>query len=243
MKGKAEGLRIVLGLAFMATALLIHFLYEVKRTALLAPLGIILFALGFYLSLSKIKFLKPFRSMLPFLIVAILAMWAFLTTGWDAYIVDSDYGILLTDLTIRLTVAVLNGAGINVVRDGGSLVFPSDSKVQSITIDARCSGAHSSIIFLVAFALMLVDVGRRASKRKLLVCFIIGGLGAYLAGMLRISLLGLIGHFFGYNALQVTHLYSGYLIFLALITAFWWLSLRWLLGKPAEAQSPRIASS
>jgi hypothetical protein len=142
VKDRAESLRVVLGLAFIALAFVLYALYEVNRIALLAPLGVLLFALGFYLSLSKIKFLKPFRSMLPFLTVATLAMWAFLTTGWDAYLLDSGYGVLLTDLTIRLTVIVLNSLGIHAVRNEGLVFFPSGSQVQFMAVDARCSGPH-----------------------------------------------------------------------------------------------------
>ena len=95
-----------------------------------------------------------------------------------------------------------------------------------------CAGLSESVIFLAAFGVMLIDIGRKASKKKLGVIFVLGTASIFLANMLRIAFLGYVAYAFGYDALETNHMYAGVIIFLSLIGLFWWLSLRWIMKKP-----------
>ena len=200
----------------------------------LPPIGIALFILGFYLSFSGTNFYTRFRGMILFLSFAVFMTWMAWDTGLHDDIVNSSYGNFLAGITVKFSVYILDTAGYHVSSAGNQIIFSGDSKVQSVDVLNACSGADTTILFLAAFVLMLADQGRKASVQKLVVCFVGGGVGTYLVSMMRVPLLGIIGYHYGYDTLETYHMYSGYLIFLGSIMAFWFLSLRWINKKPVS---------
>ncbi len=230
------------GISLMASAFVLYLLYQSGggKLLFLPPIGIGLFIFGFYLSFSGASFYSRFRGMMLFMALAVFMSWMAWDTGLHDYIVNSSYGTFLAGVTIKFSVLFLNAAGYHVTNIGNQITFLGNSKIQSFDVINSCSGADTTILFLAAFVLMLVDQGRRASKQKLAVCFVLGGIGTYLVSMMRVPLLGIVGYYDGYGTLEAYHMYSGYLIFLGSIVTFWYLSLRWINKRPALAVAGRL---
>lgn len=226
--------KTISGILFISSAFVLYFFYQSGggKMLFLPPIGIGAIILGFYLIFSGTSFYNRFRGMLLFMSLAVFMSWMAWDTGLHDYIVNSSYGTFLAGITIKFSVYFLNAAGYQVTNDGNQITFLGNSKVQSFDVINSCSGADTTILFLAAFILMLVDQGRRASVQKLAVCFVAGGIGTYLVSMMRVPLLGIVGYYNGYDALETYHMYSGYLIFLGSIVIFWYLSLRWINKSP-----------
>ena len=225
--------KTISGLVLMSSAFGLYFLYQTGsgKMLFLPPIGIATFVIGFHIEFSGTRFYSKFRGMMLFMALAVFMSWMAWDTGLHDYIVNSSYGSFLTGVTIKFSVYILNLFGYNVSNTGGQITFSGNSMIQSFDVVNSCSGADTTILFLAAFILMLADQGRRASIKKLAVCFVGGGVGTYLVSMMRVPLLGMVGYHYGYNTLETYHMYSGYLIFLVSIVVFWYLSLRWINKK------------
>jgi exosortase/archaeosortase family protein len=237
--------RLALGMCLMALAFYTYFLYQSGggTTFYLPPLGISLFAAGFWVGFAKTGIYKKFGTMFPFIVGAVFMTWMAWDTGLHDYIVNSSYGSALAEVARKVAIFVLDVAGIHVSNIGNQIILPAGSKVQSFDVVNSCSGADTTILFLGAFSLMLVDVRRRpVSSKKVAVCFVLGGLGIYLAAIMRIPLLGMIGYYFGYNTMETFHTYTGYLLFMISVVIFWWLSLRWIVDKKEHEKSQTALS-
>jgi len=233
--------KIVSGLLLMTFAFFLYFLYQSGSGTnfFLPPLGIAFFVTGFHLGFSGTNFYKKFRGMILFMALAVLMSWMTWHTGLHYYIIKSSYGQALAGITREFTVSFLNTLGFHVSNTGERIFFSDNSKISSFDIVNACSGADTTILFLAAFTLMLVDLGRKAPVQKLVVCFICGGFGTYMISMMRVPILGLVGYYYGYDTLETYHMYSGYLIFLVSIMTFWYLSLRWINKKSTFRVSVR----
>ena len=235
--------RLAVGLVLIASAAVSYLLYlsSILTIDVAVPLGIALSSSGFYLVAPDTR-LRAYRRAIPFLGAAAMLEWAFISNGWINVVYDSPYGALLTDLTSRSSVLILNLGGIGAVRSGGLITLPVGSKVPQVTIVQACSGAETSLLFVGVFAMMLLDVGRTVPRRKVLAIFFIGALGTYLVNVVRVPLIIYLGYLYGYGAIEgFTHEFGGALFFLAFVAVFWWLSLRWL--APGRGVAKRGASS
>lgn len=83
------------------------------------------------------------------------------------------------------------------------------------------------VVVRARFALMLVDVGRKAPK-KAMVLLPVGFVGTYLVSLARLDAVIVTGYPYGYDAMETVHLYAGVLLYLAFFSAFWYLSLKWI---------------
>ncbi len=93
------------------------------------------------------------------------------------------------------------GGGTGRCRRGSTLVLPSTSKVAAITIQQACGGVEEVLVFFVVFALMLIDVGRKAPK-KAMVLLPVGLVGIYLVSLVRIDAVVLTGYLYGLDAMR-----------------------------------------
>lgn len=227
------------GFSVMILAFYLYFQYQSGGGTVpyVPPTGMALFVIGFYLGFSGTNFFKKFHGMILFITLAVFMSWIAWDTGLHDDIVNSQYGQILAGVTRAFTVHFLNGLGFHVSSVGDQIHFSGNSKINSLTIINACSGADTTILFLAAFALMLVDLGRKAKIQKLAICFVGGAIGTYFVSMVRIPLLGLVGYYYGYDAIETYHMYSGYLIFLSSVMIFWWLSLRWINKKTTTISS------
>lgn len=232
--------RFTIGACLIATAFYIYFLYQNNGGTVfyLPPLGLSLFAVGFWIGFAKTNIYRKFGAIFPFIIGAVFITWVAWDTGLHDYIVNSQYGSVLAEIARNVAVYVLDTIGIHASNVGNQIILPAGSKVQSFDVVNSCSGADTAILFLGAFSLMLVDIRRKSvSSKKIAACFVLGGLGIYLTAIMRIPLLGMVGYYFGYDTMETFHMYSGYLVFLASVAVFWWLSLRWIGKKELDKKT------
>lgn len=231
--------RLALGIFLMTLAFYMYFIYQHGGGSVfyLPPIGISLFAAGFWIGFSKTNIYKKFGPLLPFITVAVFMTWIAWDVGIHDLIVNSQYGDVLAGVARENAIITLDTLGIHASNIGNQIILPADSKVHSFDIVNSCSGADTTVLFLGAFSLMLTDIGRKysSSKKKIAICFVLGGLGTYATAIMRIPFLGIIGYYFGFDTLETFHAYSGYLIFMISVTVFWWLSMRWIKGKKVLA--------
>jgi exosortase/archaeosortase family protein len=229
------GLKTILGLSLIVASFIIYELFQSTKTEYFFPFAVASFVFGFHFSLSKVKALQSVKQVLTVMAIAVAIILIFVIQGWDKVILDSSYAMMFAKVTTKFVALFLNLFGIHATQNGDSLIFPSDSKIPQVIVTPACSGLESSGVFLAAFVLMLIDLGRKASKKKLATILVLGVASIFFANMLRIAFLGYVAYAFGYDSLSVDHTYSGPIIFLSLIGVFWWLSLRWIVKKPQAA--------
>ena len=222
--------RLAAGLVLAASSFVVFLVYLAGGYGplYLVPIGVLLFPAGFYLCVPFLEFLQPFKKTIPFFAAAILLIAFIPWNVWQNSVFGSVYGSLLMLLSRRLGVLMLNAAGIKAIEGAGStIVLPAASKVAAVTVSQACGGVEEVLVFFAAFAFMFVDVGRKAPK-KAMVLLPAGFAGAYLVSLVRLDAVVVTGYLYGLNAMETAHLYLGILLYLAFISAFWYLSLKWI---------------
>jgi len=113
----------------------------------------------------------------------------------------------------------LRGVVVNyMIQNGGS---------GEVIIGLSCTGLYSVSIFISAFtAFVLLEYNRL--DRKVAVLLTAGVITAYVANILRMSIIVMVGSYYGPAALQWTHNNLGTFIFLGWITLFWGIAYRYL---------------
>lgn len=234
--------KLATGLCLIALAFYLYLLYQGGdgKALYLPPLGLGVFAAGVWIGFAKTSVYKKFGSIFPFIIGAVFMTWIAWNTQLHDDIVNSPYGSGLALIARSVTVHTLDIVGIHATNIGSLIILPPGSKVQSFDVINACSGADTTILFLGAFSIMIADIGRRSiSKKRVAICFVLGSLAIYLTAIMRIPLLGIIGYYFGNDAMLTFHTYSGYLIFIGSVAVFWWLSLRWI-GRKANLKGQSL---
>ena len=94
-------------------------------------------------------------------------------------------------------------------------------------IGEGCSGLYSAGLFFSAF-LAFVLVRYRRVDRHILAALGLGFALTWLSNILRMVITILVGSIWGHPALVFVHSYIGILIFVAFVTVFWLLIVRWL---------------
>lgn len=111
----------------------------------------------------------------------------------------------------------------------------------NLSIALSCSGLYSVAIFVSAFA-AFVAVEYRRFDRVVAALLIVGVALAWIANILRMTVIVLVGHAWGAGPMQWTHNNIGELIFMAWVAAFWYLMFRRfgvLDRSPAKGRKPR----
>lgn len=129
--------------------------------------------------------------------------------------------------------------GYEVQAIGGTLYY-QDSTTDgsaSVSIAQGCSGIYSAVIFISAF-LAWVVTEYQVFDRLVALLLILGILTAYLANLLRMSIIVLVGHYRGPADLEWAHANVGWMIFLVWIGLFWWLIFNFLIIQTNSVLSP-----
>ena len=105
----------------------------------------------------------------------------------------------------------------------------------SVGIAEACSGIYTLSIFLSAF-ITFVLLEYKRFDRKVALLIGIGIFTTYIANLLRMTIIILVGHYYdtdpnGLPNLAWTHINAGWIIFMAWIIPFWWLMYRFLMKK------------
>ncbi len=120
------------------------------------------------------------------------------------------------------------GAGYTWDEPLGLIRLSDGGRIGTIAVSTACSGILSLAIFLVGFTVLAVDFYGKASKRKLAICLALGLGGTIIANVFRVSAISTVGYLWGPEPMYAFHMYAGYATFLAFMTFFWYLSIRWL---------------
>lgn len=132
-------------------------------------------------------------------------------------------------------------SGVETEIDGITISFDTVNGTRiNLLIATSCSGVYSFAIFTSAF-LAFAASEFREWDRRLKYFLAIGIVAAYVANLLRMYIIVMVGHFYGSDALMWTHANAGWLIYMGWVSVFWWLLFRWFFGRGSEEgpQRPR----
>jgi exosortase/archaeosortase family protein len=178
---------------------------------------------------------KDFATLyLLFLTIVFVVIWRayFFATGTSAYeitsysefyIVTKPTAMLLGFLGFDVNAVLeLDGIGLSNI-----IEYYHDGGLHRLGIGSGCSGLYSAGLFFSAF-LAFVLSRYRAFDRYIGLGLAIGFFVTWLSNIIRMAITIIFGIAYGHQALIVVHSYIGILIFVASITAFWLLIVRWL---------------
>lgn len=106
------------------------------------------------------------------------------------------------------------------------MVIPGPDGISlNLSIALSCSGLYSVAIFVSAF-IAFVAVEYRRFDRVVATLLLIGIVLAWIANILRMCIIVMVGRYYGGDAMVWTHNNIGELIFMAWVTLFWLLMFR-----------------
>jgi exosortase/archaeosortase family protein len=119
---------------------------------------------------------------------------------------------------------LLSGLGMHPVVAGQTISFPTPRGILSVEVGAACSGIQAMALFMAVLGAYLWS--EKPGGRRLAVWSAIGLGGVYLANLLRLFVLFLVGYHWGSAALLQVHAQAGWMFFAAWALAFAWLARR-----------------
>lgn len=109
-----------------------------------------------------------------------------------------------------------------------------------VGITEACSGIYTTSIFISAFITYILVEYQRIDL-KVAGILIIGVITSYIANILRMTIITVVGHYYGTEALLSAHQNAGWLIFLAWIIPFWYLVFKFLIVEDTEQTAAATA--
>jgi len=174
-------------------------------------------------------------SLLAAAILGAAVLYRLIGTELGAWATDSAPAQFLANLTGLQASYLLMSLGLSAGYAWdyplGLIQLSDGGKVSSIAVSTACGGILSLGIFLVSFVVLAADFYGRAPRSKLAICLAVGVGGTLLANVFRVSLISAVGYVWGPELMYAFHTYAGYLTFLAFVTVFWYLSIRWLRSR------------
>jgi len=225
----------LLGLVLLALSFYLYILYQELEVFAVGLSSVALFAVGSYVLVSELRFLRPFARILPFTVAGAAVSLSIIALNLQTYIDSSAYSAFLALTAARLTAFLMMASGVNVHVSNDILTFPNGT---ALSVGPLCGGAYSTILFFLLSLLMVADYGRSAPGRRLGIAIAFGFVGANLANVFRITFLAWVMYLFGVDTLEVVHQFAGYAVFLGFMSLFWWASLRWLNGGGYVSRLP-----
>tara|TARA_B100000575_G_scaffold17377_1_gene12102 strand:- start:1137 stop:2153 length:1017 start_codon:yes stop_codon:yes gene_type:complete len=136
-------------------------------------------------------------------------------------------------LTVPLS-KVLSFVGFKVLPQSNILNFYlNDGTRASVEIAESCSGIYSVVVFVAAF---IAFIGNEYNRFDMFVLFllILGILTAYFSNLIRMTIIVLVGHYYGIDNMLFVHSNIGWIIFLIWISIFWSLLFYILPKQPNQ---------
>jgi archaeosortase C (PEF-CTERM variant) len=132
-------------------------------------------------------------------------------------------------LRVSGVTSTINGINITYVPAAGP-------PPKTLLIATSCSGVYSFAIFTSAFIAFVSTEFTKWDKR--LKWFLgLGILAAYVANLIRMYIIIMIGYYHGSEALKWAHANVGWIIYMAWIALFWWLLFRWFFRDRAAEEA------
>jgi archaeosortase C (PEF-CTERM variant) len=147
------------------------------------------------------------------------------------------------------TVGLVSLFGIPAVTPGLGLGYPAyhvidltatDGSTISLGISLSCSGLYSVAIFVSAFV-AFIAIEYQRFDRQVIGLLGLGILLAWLANIIRMSIIVIVGRYYGSDTMVWVHNNIGEIIFMIWVIAFW-LVMFWFLG-PRAAPRKRKAET
>jgi len=111
------------------------------------------------------------------------------------------------------------------------------SSYGEVSIALGCTGLYSVAIFLSGF-IAFISVEYKRFDQKVAILLGLGILTSYVANLLRMTIIVMVGSHYGYDALTWTHENLGELLFLVWIAIFWSFMFRYLFDSEADKAGP-----
>jgi len=185
-----------------------------------------------------------------FLTVVFVVIWkVYSMASGESYVritAYSEYYIVTAPVT-----GILNGLGFQVdssLNLGGPglsniIEYEHDGAILKLGIGTGCSGLYSAGLFFSAF-LAFILVRYQKVDAPAAAALAIGFAVTWLSNIIRMVVTIATGIAWGHPALAFVHSYIGILVFVAFITVFWLLIVRWLdnvYERRARALEPMAA--
>ena len=119
---------------------------------------------------------------------------------------------------------ILNLIGIDSWTDGRLLYFPDlrSGVITAVDITRGCSGIYSIFIFLSCY-ISYVLTRLKNINSQIIIFGLIAILLSYFANLIRMSIIVIVGHYYGVDALIWTHKNIGWVIFSLWFLFFWYI--------------------
>jgi exosortase/archaeosortase family protein len=141
------------------------------------------------------------------------------------------------------TSGIVNLLGGNSYAHGIWITFQMTSgQMESLGISTGCAGLESLFLFISGF-IAFVLVENTKLDRRLSAALVIGILTAYLANLLRMTIIVEAGINYGRDAMLAVHENAGTLIFLGWIAIFWLLMYKFVLRRQPDAMEEAGAAN
>lgn len=165
------------------------------------------------------------------LLAAPLGMYA-LDAALDAGVGSSPLDAFIRHALVAPMAGVLMALGFDVDHTGQTIMLGTAGARLALTVGVVCAGLQPGILFLGVLGLHAL---RQETPRARLALYLgLGLLGVYVANLVRLIVLALVGHRWGGAALQLAHAHFGWILFVAWMLLFWGFILRRLEGPAAD---------
>jgi exosortase/archaeosortase family protein len=218
-----------LGLVAISLTILRYFMLAEMSTTWIALIGVGIasFTLGSRLLVDNVSLLHPYKDMWAVFCVVNVFAWLIHAGQVDEVLASSSVGSAFAALTVANAAGLLRLSGVPVTASGEILYLGPQSQIGAVAVTGLCSGFLSFMMFVVAFGIVLVDVGKSLGGRRLLFLLVLGVSGTFFISSMRVYIVLVLGYYFGTTVMDTAHLYLGYVMFLCLIVCFWYATLEW----------------
>ncbi len=185
---------------------------------------------------------------LMFLAFVFVVIWRtyFFVTGTSAYEITSYSEFYMVTKPVAGLLSLL-GFHVNAILEldgiglSNIIEYIHDGGLHRLGIGVGCSGLYSAGLFFSAFLAFVLSRYRRFD-RYIGLGLAIGFAVTWASNIIRMAITIMAGIAYGHQALIVVHSYIGILIFVACITVFWLLVVRWLDKVEKRDIRPRAAT-
>lgn|GEM_PF-2281734 len=170
-----------------------------------------------------------------------LALWAIQALA------KGVVGVTPTEAFVRVALLVplgwfLHALGWSPLVVGQTVTYAGVDGPLRVDVGAACSGLQAMGLFTAVLAAFLI--GQRPPGRRLAFWSVIGLGGVYVANLVRLATLAVVGHFWGVDALLQVHAQAGWVFFVAWALLFAWLArTRLRPGRGSKPDEPGVDPS
>ena len=142
--------------------------------------------------------------------LALLSIYAFII--FFPILVDSYLAAGFISTAVAPAAWLVHLLGLHIVTGSQTFqfIFPSGQPVV-VQVESACAGPSTMAVFVVIFALMMLDLP--LPRSRVVPVFLIGAVGTWLQNVIRIIIILCCGYFWGGNALETAHYWTVYIMF------------------------------